>query len=77
MLNNPAMMQIQAMQMMNPLANPLTNPLAFNNNLMYQSLQPNNFPNPQMNFMQSNLNPTMNLMNNNIQSNFQQSQTLY
>lgn len=73
MLNNPAMMQIQAMQMMNPLANPL----AFNNNLMYQSLQPNNFQNPQMNFMQPNLNPSINLMNNNNQPNFQQSQTLY
>ena len=71
MLNNPAMMQIQAMQMLNPL----TNPLAFNNNIMYQSLQPNNFANQQMNFMQPNLNPAMNMNTN--QSNLQQNQTLY
>jgi len=74
------MMQIQAMQMLNPLtnplANPLVNPLAFNNNVMYQSLQPNNFSNQQMNFMQPNFNPSMNLMGNN-QSNLQQSQVLY
>lgn len=77
MLNNPAMMQIQAMQMLNPLSNPLANHLAFNNNLMYQSLQPNNFPSQQMNFMSQNLNPQVNMMNNNPPNYFQQSQTLY
>lgn len=75
MLNNPAMMQIQAMQMLNPLTNPLTNPLAFNNNLMYQSLQPN-FSHQQINFMQPNMNPTMGLMSNN-QSNVQPNQILF
>lgn len=73
MVNNPAMMQIQAMQMMNPL----TNPLAFNNNLMYHSLQPNNFPNQQMNFMQPNMNPMMSTTMNSNQTSLQQSQTLY
>lgn len=77
MLNNPAMMQIQAMQMMNPLSNPLANHLAFNNNLMYQSLQPNNFSNPQINFMNQNLNHQVSMMTNNQPITFQQSQTLY
>lgn len=65
MLNNPAMMQIQAMQMFNPLNNPLINPMAFNNNMMYQTLQPGNFQNQQMNFIQPNLNPNVNMMMNN------------
>ncbi len=59
MLNNPAMVQMQAMQMLNPL----TNPMAFNNNMMYQSLQASNFQPQQMGIMQPNLNPNMNMMN--------------
>ena len=64
------MMQIQAMQMMNPLANPMMNPMAFNNNMMYQ---PVGMPNPQINMMQPMVNPAMNMMNN---QNIQLSQTL-
>lgn len=65
-LNNPAMMQFQAMQqsmqMLNPLANPMINPMAFNNPMMYNTLQPNGIPNPQMNFMPQMINPSMNMM---------------
>ncbi len=60
-------MQIQAMQMLNPLANHLANPMAFNN-MMYQSLQQNNFQNQQMGFIQQNLNPNINMMVNNQNS---------
>lgn len=60
MLNNPAMMQIQAMQMLNPLANQMTNHLAFNNPMMYNPLQQ---PNQQMNFMPQMMSPSMNMMN--------------
>lgn len=71
MLNNPAMMQIQAMQMMNPLANPMMNPhMGYNANMMYQ---PIGIPNPQMNMMQPMINPGMNITSN---QQIQLSQTL-
>ena len=59
MLNNPAMMQIQAMQMLNPMVNPL----AFNNPMMYNPLQANGLQNPQMSFMPQMINPALNMMN--------------
>jgi hypothetical protein len=67
MVNNPAIMQIQAMQMLNPL----TNPLAFNNPLLLNQLQQNSIPNQQMNFMSQMMNPSMNMMNyqNNLNQN--------
>ncbi len=71
MLNNPAMVQMQAMQMLNPLASTL----AFNNNLMYQSMQGGSFqPQPQqVGFMQQNLN--MMSYQNNIANNLVLSQS--
>jgi hypothetical protein len=71
MLNNPAMMQIQAMQLLNPLANPMVNHLAFNNPMMYNSLQANGMPNQQMNFIPQMMNSSMNAANsqNNLSQN--------
>lgn len=68
MLNNPAMMQMQAMQMLNPL----NNPLAFNNPMIFNSMQPN-VPNQQMSFypqmMSANMNAMMSNQNNVLQCN--------
>ncbi len=62
MLNNPTTMQMQAMQMLNPL----NNPLAFNNPMMFNPMQPNTMSN-QMNFYPQMMNPNMNPMMNNQQ----------
>jgi hypothetical protein len=74
MLNNPAMMQIQAMQMLNPMVNPM----AFTNPMMYNPLQANGLQNPQMNFMPQMINPNMNMMNlqNNMLSTSRASSTV-
>ena len=72
MLNNPAVMQIQAMQMLNPMANPMANPLAFTNPMMYNSLQSTAMTNQALNFIPHMINPAMNMMNsqnNMLQSN--------
>ena len=66
-------MQMQAMQMLNPLANPLVNPMAFNNNMMYNPMQPG-LQNQQMNLLPPMMNPSLNMMN--LQSNLSQSQAL-
>jgi hypothetical protein len=81
MLNNPAIMQLQAMQqsiqMLNPLANTMINPMAFNNPMIYSPLQPNGISNPQINFMPQMINPSVNMINpqNNILSTSRASST--
>ena len=81
MLNNPAIMQLQAMQqsmqMLNPLANSMINPMGFNNPMIYSPIQANGLPNPQMNFMPQMINPSINMINpqNNILSTSRASST--